>query len=552
MTLITDFSIAQPTDRLITDDSTTFGPISRPKPGAWRLIEYETELFSGRFLQASDRQAAVLTVPLDCDGWHAVSIGIAASGVKQGPASIEVRLEGDEHWQYLRAEGWFDNVEEPWIIADLTGRSLQVRFPQQVQGPVLARLCSVRAVPVRDEHVRELQADPPRPLVFSNDGNMFNGAEPGTEVVEQAFRTFAGSPWTMGCYGVGGADIVHYDTKVGNIIGQDAWDSEEGYLGSYDVVTAMIDMGLDPLQVAIDSAHRMGQGIIAYLRVQCWICEPPLDQQFRSSFYAAHPEYCCVEADGVVDHSKLSVAFPEVRGQLNGIMRECLERGADGVCLCFARGFPLVRYEQPVLDRYRERYGGDARELDDRDERLRSVWAEITTEWIREIRELLDGFGPSERYERRKLALIAGPDMEWCLGYGIDVGAWGRAGLVDVVAPYPRGIEKREDIGKVLVEGVGQYAKALQGTEVELVPSLGSFADHAMTVREVRTRADGCYRQGATGLSRWDTDPWMAHLGLESAVAQRLWVDHYMPPADNAVVSTAGLNRVRFNPRIGV
>ena len=275
MTLITDFSIAQPTDRLITDDSTTFGPISRPKPGAWRLIEYETELFSGRFLQASDRQAAVLTVPLDCDGWHAVSIGIAASGVKQGPASIEVRLEGDEHWQYLRAEGWFDNVEEPWIIADLTGRSLQVRFPQQVQGPVLARLCSVRAVPVRDEHVRELQADPPRPLVFSNDGNMFNGAEPGTEVVEQAFRTFAGSPWTMGCYGVGGADIVHYDTKVGNIIGQDAWDSEEGYLGSYDVVTAMIDMGLDPLQVAIDSAHRMGQGIIAYLRVQCWICEPP-------------------------------------------------------------------------------------------------------------------------------------------------------------------------------------------------------------------------------------------------------------------------------------
>ena len=50
------------------------------------------------------------------------------------------------------------------------------------------------------------------------------------------------------------------------------------------------------------------------------------------------------------------------------------------------RGFPLVRYEQPVLDRYRERFGGDARELDDY-ERLRSVWAEITTEWIREIRD---------------------------------------------------------------------------------------------------------------------------------------------------------------------
>ena len=233
-------------------------------------------------------------------------------------------------------------------------------------------------------------------------------------------------------------------------------------------------------------------------------------------------------------------------------MRECLERGADGACLCFARGFPLVRYEQPVLDRYRERYGGDARELDDRDERLRSVWAEITTEWIREIRDLLDEFGPSARYERRKLALIAGPDMEWCLGYGIDVGAWGRAGLVDVVAPYPRGIERREDLAAVMIDGVEEYARALEGTSVELVPSLGSFADHAMTVGELRTRADGCYRMGATGLSRWDTDHWMIHLQLESPVVQRLWVEHYMPPAANAVVSTAGLNRIRFNPRIGV
>lgn len=112
MTLITDLSIARPASRLIADDATTFGPISKPKRGAWRLIDYETERFSGRFLQASDPEAAELTVPLDCRGWHAVSIGIAATGVKQGPASIEVRLEGDEHWQHLRAAGWADYVEE--------------------------------------------------------------------------------------------------------------------------------------------------------------------------------------------------------------------------------------------------------------------------------------------------------------------------------------------------------------------------------------------------------------------------------------------------------
>ena len=546
-TLITDFSIAEPSDRLISSDPTTFGPISPPRPGSWRLIDYESEEYTGKFLQASDRSAAALTIPLRCSGWHAVSIGIAGTGVKQGPASIEVRLTGSEHWQYLRAEGWTELIEEPWTFADLTGQALEVRFPRR-PGPVLARLFSVRAVPLAAEHTAELQADAPRPLLFSNDGNMFNGQTPGTDFIERVFEPFGDSAWSACCYGVGGADIVHFDTKVGTILGEDAWDAEEGYLGSHDVVTAMIEMGLDPMQVAVDAAHRGGHPIITYTRNQMWTCEPPLDQQFRSKFYAAHPECCCVEADGVVDTSKLSIAFPEVRQQLNGILRECLERGADGVALCFARGFPLVRYEQPVLERYRQRHDGDARELNDTDPRLRGVWSDLATEWITELRQLLDSFGPSTMYERRKMAVICGPNQEWNLSYGIDVGRWGREQLVDLVVPYPRGIEKE---GDRMIAGVDEIATALRGTSVELLPSLGSYADHRMTVRQLRTRADAFYRAGAHGLSRWDTDHWMVRLQLESTATQRLWVEHYMPPS-NAVVSTAGLNRVRFNPRIGV
>ncbi len=550
-TLITDFSIAEPGDRIIDSDPTTFGPIAPQLPGSWRLIDFEAEHFSGKFLQASDREAATLTVPLGCDGWHAVSIGMCGSGVKQGPASIEVRLTGDEHWQFLRADGStgreIELVEEPWIMADLTGRALEVRFPQQ-PGPVLARLFSVRAVSMTDAHVARLQQDPARPLMMIIDGNLSGREEPGPHMMEGIFEPFRDSPWSACCYGVGGADLVNYDTKVGTIVGEGSWDMEEGYGGSFEVVTEMIRLGLDPMQLAVDTAHRSGHPLLAYIRNQLWICEPPLDQKFRSKFYSEHPEYCCVEADGVVDASKLSIAFPEVRRQLNGIMRECLERGADGVSLCFARGFPLVRYEQPVLDRYRERHGGDARELADTDERLRGVWSELVTEWIREIRELLDSFGPSAMYERRKLAVIGGPNQEWHLGFGIDYGEWGRERLVDIVAPYPRGIELEAD---GMIEGVAEIATALQGTEVELAPSLGSYADHRMTVREVRARADAFYRAGASGLSRWDTSFWLARLQMESAEVQRLWVEHYMPPT-GAIVSTAGLNRQRFNPRIGV
>ena len=201
-----------------------------------------------------------------------------------------------------------------------------------------------------------------------------------------------------------------------------------------------------------------------------------------------------------------------------------------------------------MLDRYRERYGGDPRELGEDDATLRAVWSELVMEWIVELRTLLDETGPSAMYERRKLAVICGPNQEWNLGYGIDVGAWGRRQLVDIVVPYPRGIEQDAD---PMSDGVAEMAAALEGTDVQLLPSLGSYADHRMTVRQLCARADAFYRAGATGLSRWDTDHWMARLQLESATVQRLWAEHYMPPT-NAIVSTAGVNRARFNPRIGV
>lgn len=558
--LITDFSIAEPREKTIESDSSTFSPISKKKPGVWRLIDYETDLFSGRFLQSSDPNASALTIPLNLEGWHSICVGIAGTGVKTTETVIELRLTGESHWQIVRSNEWDCLVEEPWKFADLTGKSLEIRFPAVPKNSIMmlkrrgetpvARLFSVRVIPLSDEHVALVQKKQSRPVMFFNDGHgIFHEAEDGAEAIYKGFLPFAESEWKLCCFGAGGADIVNYGTKIGTVAGEGAWDAEPGQLNTHRVVSEMIERGQDPLRLAIELAHEQKQSIIVYIRNQQWVCEPPLDHLIRSKFYSAHPEYCCIEADGTVLGSKLSIGFEEVRRQMNGILSECLDRGADGVALCFVRGFPLVRYEQPVLDLYRKVIGGDARKIQPEDARIRRIWIEISTVWIQEIRHLLDRYKPCKGQNRRWLVIIGGPNIEWNLQFGIDVEVWARKKLIDIVVPYPRGMEIK---GDNLSPGILGYSKVLKGSGVQILPSLGSYADHELSLFRMRKRAHSFYESGATGLSRWDTDGWLSHLDWDEPSLQKLWVEEYMPPTANRIRSLAGLERIIFSPRIGV
>ena len=126
----------------------------------------------------------------------------------------------------------------------------------------------------------------------------------------------------------------------------------------------------------------------------------------------------------------------------------------------------------------------------------------------------------------------------------------GGAGLVDIVMPYPRGIEPSPEDD--MVAGIAEFANLLRGTGVPQWPSLGSYADHNLSLYDYRCRAHRFLAAGADGVSRWDTDTWLARVGLNNPEVQRLWVEEYLPPEENIVVSTAGLNRTIFSPRHGV
>jgi hypothetical protein len=553
-TLISDLSCALPRSAWTDADSNVHKPIAPRPEGSWRVVDYKCELYAGRALMTTRPDAAVLTIPLNAEGWHAVSIGISERQYEQ--AMIEVRLTGDEHWQTLRnsaGTGWGGPLfEEPWIMADLTGKSLEVRYPQNMQAvvlayrdlPIVASIYSVRVMPIAAEHVALLKEKRHREMIFINDGFgiFYNAKEPGPHIVRDFLASFARSDWDTCAFGNIGGDLVNFPTPHGTLAGKGGWDFRRpGDRRCAENLAVMIAAGEDPLKQAIEQAHAQQQKLWMYLRPQAYTAEPPYDHILRSEFFAAHPELRCVEADGS-PISKLSIAFPEVRKNLNNVLAEALKRGADGLNITFVRGYPCVRYEEPVLARFKAKYGTDARKLPDTDPRLRLVWAEFLSEWLREIRTLLDEAGPSPLAERRELSVIVGPDLDWNMRFGFDVYAWAREGLVDAVLPYPY----VED-GKV---NVAEFAAAIEGTKVRLLPSLGTFAQN-VTIAEYRRRAHAYYSGGATGLSRWDCYAQLAHLRLDDPVQQRLWLEHYFPPQRMRLTEFAGQNLKAFGPFLG-
>jgi len=556
--LITDMRCALPTSAWTDADCTIHHrPISQPPEGKWRIIDYRSTLYNGSCLHTARPDAAPIRIPLNRKGWHAVSIGMAHPWCHITFA--EVRLSGDKNWQLIRSSAARTSEEptsgsllheEPWIFADLTGRDLEVRYPPQYAKTKEYAFCSiysVRAVPVREADLPLVQSRRHRRMVAF--------MEPSFDVTD---RRFLNEQWDVFCANNTESDLVYYRSDKHELVGDGAWDLYP-YSWVRHVcgrVRELLDRGEDPLQSAIDEIHANGKRFWMGLRPQAWAAVPPLDQAIRSPFFRDHPEYRCLEANGE-PISKLSIAFKPVRDRLSGTLKEALDRGADGVAVIFIRGFPLVRYEQPVLDRFREKYGQDAREAPDSDERLLSVWAEFVTNWMDELRQMLDEAGPSPVVRRRELAAIVGPSLEWNRQFGFDIAAWAQKGLVDVVMPYPCGSHHTARLYSELYEkpdgwiDVAGFKRVLVETPVELIPSLGHYADHFTPIAIVRQRANDFYRAGATGLCRWDDDPPLAQIGLDDPETLNLWCSHYMPPQDNLITELEGLNLTRFAPGIG-
>jgi len=550
-TLLTDFSCALPREAWVADHA--FGEVPAKPAGGWMLMDYKGREYAGRMLTTCQPDAAVLRIPLRLKGWHAVSIGIGSSKV----GAIDVRLSGDSHWQCLLAENSIR--EEPWVMADLTGRDLEIRPTQdpvvsQLRGKSLvASLLSVRAMPMPEEHVAQIQSETPRKLIYNTDGHgiFYPDPKPGPHNVTRWLELFADSDWNVCCFCIGGADLVNYPSKVGTLFG-DGWDFPREGDSIKDRMQEALSQGWDAIRQVAEETHAKKQACWIYMRPQAWIPNWPYHHAFRSRFYGEHQHCRCVEADGR-PLAHMSYAYDEVRAQLNAIAAEVLDRGADGICLALVRGFPLVRYEEPVCRRYRELYGRDARECPDADPELRLVWREFVERWLRELRDLLDAAGPAPAGGRRKLSVICGHNLEWNQRFGMDVAHFARQGLLDVVMPLPYGFRRLRGVSDPPPVDVAQFVRALKETGVPVFPSLGSAKDHDLGLGDYRRIAHAYYQAGADGVWRWDTDPHLARAGLNSPVQTRLWSEVYQPEDRNLTFEEiGGIPQGPFSPTVGL
>lgn len=538
--------------RLITD---LRGAVPAPQSGGqWEALPYRCSSYSGYMLRTVARDAPTLRLPLVCSGWHAVSLVIShALGCD---SYVEARLTGEEKW-YLVADAFCRYGpeealgtrgvlhEEPWRLADLTGKDLEIRFPEGTsRGRPNSRgrntgghaaLYAVRLMPLSGEDAAVAAARRHRPLTLFS--------PPQAPFYSDRFAPDEWDAVNFNNWVLGGAN---YPSTVITSWPQTAW-----MLPPYRRARER-EAGEDPLSQCIEKAHAAGNRFWMTVRPQSWChAVPPRDQRSRSPFFVAHPEYRCLEADGT-PLSTLSVTFAPVRDFIRAVFAEALDRGADGITVMFNRGFALARYEQPVRDRFRALYGLEARDVADLDPRLHRVWAEFITAWIRELRQLADASGPTPLVARRELNVITGPCLEWNLAYGIDVEAWAREGLVDHVIPYP--LHTHTDrIGSTAPlkrpQGwidIGAYARVLKHTGTRLIPSLGDYC-HPESLATLRQRAHDYYQAGADGVCRWDNEECMAGARLDDPEIQRLW-QVYWPPTDTPLVELDGLRLDAFAP----
>ncbi len=474
--------------------------------GRWKILPYQTPDISGHCLQALTYTAAPeVILPLGVKGWHAVYLGLGSVGGDDDAARsvIRVKLSGDVAFQHRAAKGPQGNEEVLFTCADLTGQSLHIA--QQTSGyPRAACIYYVKLVPLSAAEAKAVQRDQrqreTKRLIGTIDGFSFLYERLPTTKAEllEEFEPFSHSDFGTLWWAFTGADQVNYRSRVGTIDGEQTDDPPRAGDGYYTrAVQALIRQGIDLTKVAVEACHDLGIEVHISMRPAAWKGPVPYEDYFTSAFYDAHPEWRCRDRDGT-EAPRMSFAVPEVRRHLLGVFREVLEARPDGLNLLYNRGMPLILWEDAFCERFGAVYGADARTVPEDDPRLFDLRGEFLTEWMREIRQLLDEFQKKCGLRRRlKLSAMCLETEADNRRFGLDVARWVREGLLDQIGVY-RGSAHTSNQPIDLA----WYRRITAGTGVPVHPGLVAWA--LPKAEDVLKQAVEWYEAGADGLLIWD------------------------------------------------
>jgi len=500
--------------------------------GKWMAVDYEVDEGKGVMLFGlPELNPPPLTLRLGVTGWYEIRLGIfygAGAGFMEdrvlcAKLSNDVtfsRFSREQHrsekdGNYPEKElRWSDIAEAFWKCADLTGQDLIISRPAGGEmSKEQTNLAYVRLIPIDDAAIQHWKSQQPsketKALIANYDGGSFGqwGVSTPEDFLAE-FECLRDSDFDIALYAMARGSITLYPSKVGEFV------RPTGLHGRGHVLHQCVKNGLNPLAEAIKAAHACGVKLFPQNRLMGTQLPPKhLRADYGGKLMADHPEWLCTYPDGELTRH-LSFAFEGVRNFHVRLIREWVEDyHADGINILFSRSFPFVYYESPVCEAFQKAYQTDMRKLPPGDERVQRVRASFVTQFLREVRAMLDEVGKTQgRYiptcylvpvhnsPANIPAEARASGLAECLFNALDVPAWIREGLVDYLVVHLHMYGEHDGAG--VQPKIREFTELAKGTKTKV------FVDvypRRMPPRQYRKIAMSYYAAGADGLAFWDS-----------------------------------------------
>lgn len=488
------------------------------KHKAWRQLEYATDSFRGTMLIATEESdAPPVTYTVKQEGWHDIYVGIFRKPFEENK-QVQVKLTDDPAYTSLtgrrgetdHAENWIDEIL--WKAADVTGRGITLR---QITQPEVFHswVAYIKLVPLDDQKVAELARDRKRTdtkrLFVHTDAHFSNLSGSAIEILNY-LEPLRHSDVSRIYWEAGGGERALYFSKIAKDYSSDlqtgSGPSRPFFPRAYDrelahTWQAYHKNGVDPLKVAADFTHEMGMEFHAGYRVGGFAYPPPHDP-IPGGFYEKHPELLCIGRDGA-PMPRISYAYPETRRYVVSLLKEIASNyPVDGICLLYNRRPPLVAYETPLVEGFKNRFGQDPRRLSETDSRWLAYRATFLTQFMRELRQALDVAASG-----RKLAKPLEISAVVCRGdenlpHGMDLKTWIQGGLVDTIIPFSSTVRLNSyQPSWDHSEDVDYFVSLVKGTRCRLALDL---LPRSLTAEQYRQKAHVLGQAGVENFFFWD------------------------------------------------
>jgi hypothetical protein len=385
-----------------------------------------------------------------------------------------------------------------WRTADITGKSLVISPPKPpYNGDYNRALTNVSLVRLEEASKEDLdlqedlkpRKDTRNMLAIWCAGSV-SGHTSGhrmfhpelSQWFEDEFEPFRNSDFGIFCMEVIRGNLCLFKTQHGDV------GTPDGSWG---------ENWVDPLAEFTRLAHEDGMKMFVGMRMVGGGIPNAFYPINRARFFWANTQWAKKSREGI-PCSNLSWAYPEVRAHWLAMLREALDYGVDGIVLYLNRSQPFVMYEKPAVASFIDQHGIDPRGLPDDDPRWQKHVSDYATQFLTEIRMLLD-----EKPGRELGVVFRGIEnfQPGVIVDGCDPDVWITGKLVDYLFFNLHLMDRGIDYG-----GSPEYIrhwKKLGNGRVKIYPSL---MPRQQPGEEYARLAKWYYQQGADGFFVWDCE----------------------------------------------